>query len=162
MLQKKFLRWGLVGITVFVFGAQLVPVDRTNPDRHAPPSWPPKVGRIVERACFDCHSHRTEWPWYARIAPMSWLVAYDVNEGREHLNFSAWADLAPADKRHALEEMREVIAERAMPLWYYTPLHPEARLDDAAYARLDTWAQQGQELLGAPGNGTHNHQEHDH
>jgi hypothetical protein len=86
---------------------------------------------ILRRACFDCHSNETVWPWYAYVAPVSWLVASDVEEGREELNFSQW-DAYNADRQaHKIKECGEEVAEGEMPLWFYVPAHPEARLSQA-------------------------------
>jgi hypothetical protein len=75
------------------------------------------------RACGDCHSHATEWPWYSHVAPASWLVAHDVEEAREHFNVSTW-DRGHGDADEAAHEYEE----GEMPLWFYVPLHPEAKL----------------------------------
>jgi hypothetical protein len=78
-----------------------------NPPLVAEPSWPDTGSRLLaERACFDCHSNQTRWPWYSYVAPASWLVAYDVTEGREHLNFSEWK-FAGDDGEEAAEEVLE-------------------------------------------------------
>jgi len=111
-------------VVVLLVLAQLVPVSRTNPPR----------------ACADCHTHETVWPWYASVAPVSWLVAHDVDEAREHLNLSTWTDLKPRKRRKAYEEIAEMIEEEEMPLWYYVPLHPQAQLTAAERARLVEWA----------------------
>ena len=83
------------------------------------------------RTCADCHSHETRWPWYAHVAPVSWLVEHDVREGREHFNVSAW-DAGPGHADEAAHELEE----GEMPLWFYTPLHPEARLSDGEREEL--------------------------
>ena len=69
---------------------QFVPVDRTNPPVETALTAPPAVREILVGACFDCHSHETTWPWYSRVAPLSWLIADHVTEGRRDLNFSRW------------------------------------------------------------------------
>jgi hypothetical protein len=74
-------------------------------------------------ACYDCHSNETEWPVYAYVAPMSWLLRSDVESGREELNFSTWAD-----SDHDGEDAAEELADGSMPPSRYTPLHPDARL----------------------------------
>jgi hypothetical protein len=127
---------GLVAASVCLFVAiQFVPtgVSTRNPPIVAEPAWDSATTRaLAERACFDCHSHETRWPWYARIAPMSWLVARDVAEGRETLNFSAWGaahqDREDEEAGEALEELVEVVREGEMPPASYLLLHPEARL----------------------------------
>jgi hypothetical protein len=127
-------------VVVLLVLAQLVPVSRTNPPVTGAIDAPPDVQALLRRACADCHTHETVWPWYASVAPVSWLVAHDVEEGREHLNLSAWADLEPRKQRKAYEEIVEMIEEEEMPLWYYVPLHPEARLTAAERTRLIEWA----------------------
>ncbi|HXH07822.1 MAG TPA: heme-binding domain-containing protein [Vicinamibacterales bacterium] len=132
-------RVGLVLAVLFVL-AQLVPVPRTNPPATGELSAPLEIDGLLQRACYDCHSNETRWPWYAYVAPASWLVAWDVNEGREHLNFSTWRDYAPARQRKKLEEIAEMIERDEMPLWYYRPLHPDAELTAAERAQLVAWA----------------------
>ncbi len=103
---------------------QLIPVDRTNPQVVSEPNWDsPQTRALMERACFDCHSNETKWPAYAYVAPGSWLVAHDVNEGRDEFNLSDWAN-NPAEG----EDMIESIQKGQMPMPIYLPLHPEARL----------------------------------
>lgn len=122
--------------------AQLVPVGRTNPPATAELTAPMEIDGLLQRACYDCHSHETRWPWYAYVAPVSWLVAWDVHEGREHLNFSTWGDYPPSRQRKKLEELVEMIEQDEMPLWYYRPLHPDARLSQAERDRLIAWARE--------------------
>jgi len=118
---------------------QLVPVDRSNPPVVREVEGPAPVRAVLERACYDCHSHETRWPWYARVAPVSWLVAWDVEHGREHLNLSDWP-LDELDREELITEIYEEVAEGEMPLWYYLPLHPEARLEESEVDLLREWA----------------------
>lgn len=126
----------VVGIVI-----QFIPVNQTNPPITAPLTAPADVQAVLDRACMDCHSNATKWPWYSKIAPGAWLIAYDVNEGREHLNFSEFTSMSAKDQKHAFEEIIEVIDEGEMPPPVYTPLHPEARLTDADKALVVAWAQ---------------------
>lgn len=104
---------------------QFIPVDRTNPPVVREPDWnSPKTRAFAVRACFDCHSNETKWPFYSYIAPVSWLVADDVQEGREHFNMSDWK---PSKGDKAAKEVRE----GDMPLWQYALMHPDAKLTDA-------------------------------
>jgi mono/diheme cytochrome c family protein len=119
--------------------AQLVPIARTNPAVEQEVDAPPEVRTVLERSCYDCHSHATRWPWYAWVAPVSWLVAHDVDEGREHLNFSTWNRYDAEERGENLEEIAEMVEEGEMPPWFYLPLHPEARLSDAELATLRAW-----------------------
>jgi hypothetical protein len=121
--------------------AQLVPVDRSNPAVESDIAAPAPVDGILRRACYDCHSHETRWPWYSYVAPVSWLVQNDVHEAREHLNFSTWSGYSPDEQREHLEEIAEEVAEGEMPVWYYLPLHPDARLSQDDVNALREWTQ---------------------
>ena len=134
----------------FVFGAlalllliQFVPVDRTNPPVETEAPLDAATRDILKRACYDCHSNETVWPWYAQIAPVSWLVAHDVEEGREHLNFSTWNRYDAEKQAKKRRKTWKEVDEGEMPLWFYLPLHPEARLSDADLRLLETWAEGG-------------------
>ena len=126
-----------VAAAVLLAAIQLVPVSRTNPPVSSALAAPPAVAAILKRACYDCHSHETIWPLQAYLAPLSWLVARDVNEGREELNFSAWDRV---DRKKVAKKLPEEIAEGEMPPWLYVVAHPEARLADADRKLLIDWA----------------------
>ncbi len=114
--------------------AQLVPYgrDHRNPPTVAEPAWnSPATRALADRACFDCHSNQTRWPWYADVAPMSWLVQSHVDEGRQVLNFSDWNR-----GRSEADEAAEAVREREMPPRSYLLLHPEARLTEAERDQL--------------------------
>ena len=114
--------------------AQLVPYgrDHQNPPLVAEPVWNSSTTRtLAERACFDCHSNQTRWPWYSHVAPMSWLVQSHVDEGRQVLNFSDWNR-----GNSEADEAAEAVREREMPPRSYLLLHPEARLTDAEREQL--------------------------
>lgn len=119
---------------------QLVPVKRDNPPETAPLQAPAEVTAVLERSCFNCHSNRTVWPWYSRVAPVSWLVAGHVKEGREHLNFSAWAALPEQKRRQLAGEIMDEVAEGGMPLAGYTQLHPEAKITGADLNLIKAWS----------------------
>ena len=128
-----------VAAGVLLLAIQLVPVSRDNPPVEQVVPAPPGVIQVLERACYDCHSHETRWPWYANVAPVSWLVADDVAEAREHLNFSTWNRYDEEEKREKLEEIWEEVEEGEMPLWFYVPLHPEAELSDSDEMLIQRW-----------------------
>lgn len=130
----------VLGLGVALLAAQLLPVDRSNPpvEEEAPAS--PAVREVLRRACDDCHSNRSVWPWYSGIAPISWLIARDVREGREELNTSTWNRLDASERAEALQESWEEVEDGEMPPWFYLPLHPEARLSDVDRALLREWA----------------------
>jgi mono/diheme cytochrome c family protein len=120
---------------------QFVPYGRAhdNPLVVAEPNWDsPQTRELAERACFDCHSNETDWPWYASVAPVSWLVQRDVDRGREHLNFSDWNQnhAEHGHEGHEPEEMGKTVLEGEMPPASYLLNHSEARLTDAERAAL--------------------------
>lgn len=129
----------LVLLIIVVLG-QLVPVNRANPELEGEVPAPAEVRTILRRSCYDCHSHESRWPWYGYIAPVSWLMAYDIDHAREHLNFSTWNRYDAEERSEKLEELWEEVEEGEMPLWYYLPLHPEARLDESQKELLRAWA----------------------
>ena len=124
----------LVAGIVLLVAAQAIPYgpSPTNPAVVAEPQWDSPITRdLARRACFDCHSNETEWPVYSRIAPVSWLVARDVQEGRAVLNFSEWQ--RPQEEAG---EAAETVTEGEMPLRLYTLMHAHARLSDVERAAL--------------------------
>lgn len=127
----------LVSVAVII---QFVPVDRSNPPSSAPLAAPPAIVAVLRQSCYDCHSNEVRWPWYSRVAPVSWLVAKDVREARAALNFSTWGNLSMGEQAELREECFEEAAEGEMPLSIYTPLHPEAKLTDADLALLRSWS----------------------
>jgi hypothetical protein len=145
--------WLLAGLGVFAV-AQLVPIDRAAPTDRGEVPAPDAVREILERSCYDCHSHRTRWPWYGYIAPVSWLIAYDAHEAREHLNFTAWDDYDAAKQAKQIGEVWEEVEEGEMPLFFYVPLHPEAELSAADLDVLREWAESAGSSDG--------HSDHDH
>ena len=133
------MRWSriLVGLVVAVFAIQLVPVARTNPPVRSTVPAPPEVDRILRRACFDCHSNETVWPPQAFVAPVSWLVVHDVQEGREELNFSEWT---PEQQQRAAKKLAKEVEKGDMPPSLYVVAHPAAKLGPDDRALLTNWA----------------------
>lgn len=136
--MPKAVRRAVITLVVLL-AIQLVPVTRDNPPDRRGPGAPPEVEAILKRSCYDCHSHETRWPWYSKVAPMSWLVAYDVHTGRKKLNLSTLQDLSPETAAHVRAEVVKEVDEGEMPLFFYVPLHPEAKLSEADKAVLRTW-----------------------
>lgn len=135
------MRRVLLGAAALLLGIQLVPVARTGrPGPVDPVEAPAEVAEALRVACHDCHSQATVWPWYSRVAPVSWLVAHDVVEGREHLDFSTWNTLGPRRKTKLLGKIAEDVEEGEMPPALYRLAHPEARLADATRRAIITWA----------------------
>jgi Haem-binding domain len=123
------IRWvkrAVVGVAVLFGGAQLVPYgrDHQNPPVTSEPQWShPSVRALAARACFDCHSNQTVWPWYSSVAPLSWMLQRDVDVGRSHLNFSEW-DRAQQDAQGAASKL----GEGQMPLVTYRVVHSKEAL----------------------------------
>ena len=140
LITKRRLRVALVLLFVALAAIQFVPVVRSNPSVTAELQAPPEVAAVLRRACYDCHSNETVWPWYSYVAPVSWLVAHDVEEGRHSLNFSTWGEGSAKRQAHEREEVWEMVESGEMPLWFYVPLHPEAKLADADRAVLRAWS----------------------
>lgn len=131
--MSPWRKLGYIALGGFVL-MQAVPFGRehANPPVSKEPAWSNSDTRqLAVRACFDCHSNQTRWPWYTWIAPVSWVVTNDVMGGRHHLNFSEW-DRPQKDADEAVE----AVLEGFMPLAIYTPFHAEARLTDDERRRL--------------------------
>lgn len=129
-----------VGLLGLVTALQFVPVSRTNPPEREPAMAPPEVHTILQRSCYDCHSNETHWPWYSRIAPVSFLISRDVSEGRRELNLSTWSRYDARRKARKLREIGEQVEKGKMPQWYYVILHPDARLSAADRQLLLEWS----------------------
>lgn len=121
---------------------QFVPVDTSNPPVIGDVPTSPAVKAVLRRACYDCHSNETEWPWYAQVAPFSWLIARDVRKGRAELNFSTWNQYSTQQRVKKLKETWEEVTAGKMPPWLYLPAHREARLSAEDRALLTQWARQ--------------------
>src|ERR1700733_7872403 len=142
--MKKKLKWVLIGAIIVFTGLQFFSPPHINPpvktDFIASTTPPPSVAASIRAACYDCHSDETEWPLYSRIAPVSWLIASDVTEGRKHLNLSEWpADPARAAKK--LDRINEEVDYREMPLKKYTLIHADARLSEAQRKEVLDWTE---------------------
>jgi hypothetical protein len=135
-LITRLLVGGFFLLVAGLFAIQLVPYGRQhdNPPVIREPNWSsPQAREVAQAACFDCHSSETVWPWYSNVAPMSWLIQHDVDEGREYLNFSDWGSGSEGEEA---EELYEVIEEGEMPPPQYLILHSEARLTQAEKSQL--------------------------
>jgi len=150
--MKKTLKW--IG---YVLVAALVVIQFIRPGHDNPASdpsmsiWadatvPAAVQTILKNSCGDCHSNQTAWPWYSHIAPASWLVAGDVQEGREHMNLSHWKEWTDKKRAKKRVEIGEETRDGEMPLGIYTLLHPDAGLSPEQIATLTAWSG------GAPGS----------
>lgn len=176
MRTRGKLKWIVVALGLMVAFIQVIRPARTNPPESpddtvfAKLGISPDVVRILQKSCMDCHSHRTVWPWYSNVAPMSWLVIHDVNEARNHLNFSTWAELSDYRAQEKLEEICEEVREGEMPLSQYLWMHPEAELASSEIETLCAWATghrdeirarlEGAGEAGEPGESAESHDTH--
>ncbi|MGA3164349.1 MAG: heme-binding domain-containing protein [Verrucomicrobiota bacterium] len=153
--MKKVLKWILGAVVVTFALLQFANPARTNPpvvhDFLAATMPPIEITGMFRAACYDCHSHQTKWPWYSRVAPVSWLVASDVQEGRRHLNFSDWPVGNPDRAARWLENISEQLGYNEMPPVQYTLIHADARLTAGQRQQLIHWADQEAARLKANG-----------
>lgn len=158
--MNVWVKRSVLAVLAFLVVAQFIrpttvnpPVDTTK-EITAHMSIEPAIQSILDRSCSDCHSNRTVWPWYSHVAPVSWLVASDVHDGRRHVNFSEWGAY-PADKRaKALDEICKEVRQGDMPPFQYMPMHPAAKLTPADRDQLCRWtaaAKQNLTVSNAPG-----------
>lgn len=128
--MRRVLARACAAAAVVFVALQFVPYPRTNPPVEFTAEWDsPRTRELFYRACADCHSHETRWPWYSRIAPVSWLVSNHVRDGRRDMNISVPDEV---DATEAAEEIRE----GGMPPADYKLMHPEARLSKEEQAEL--------------------------
>jgi hypothetical protein len=142
MLKKVLLVLGIA-----LLGIQLVRPARNHSDAPAGPNhiyslYPasPEVKTILAKACNDCHSDSTRYPWYAEIQPVGWWLASHVNDGKRHLNFSQFGTYPGIRAARKMTKTIDETEEHEMPLASYTLIHRDARLTEAEQAVLATWA----------------------
>jgi len=142
---QKILKWTALVISCLVVAIQFTGPARSNPaaagsqmvEAHLQMST--QVATVLDRSCNDCHSNKTRWPWYSRVAPVSWLVIDHVNHGRSHLNFSEWGGYDRLEAARLLVSICKEVKSGAMPLSSYTPLHPGSKLSGDDVKLLCDW-----------------------
>ena len=153
---KRVARWVLVvGLCLFAV-AQVVRPAKTNPpvepsmalESHV--NIDPQVAGILDRACNDCHSNKTRWPWYSNVAPVSWFVIDHVNDGRDHLNYSEWGKYDASEQQGLLRQTCLMVKKGAMPLSSYTPMHPASKLTTGDVAVLCQWTDKARSMFQTP------------
>jgi mono/diheme cytochrome c family protein len=135
----KVVLWAIAALAVAFVAIQFVPYgrDHTNPPVTAEPSWDSaQTKALAKKACFDCHSNETVWPFYSKIAPASWLVYHDVQEGRDGLNLSEWPSLPAGGGQAIADRAAELIGSGEMPPMQYRLAHSGARLSDGEKQQL--------------------------
>jgi Haem-binding domain len=134
-----------------LLASQLVPVNRSNPTvdpsktLDAAQSVPAAVQSVFDRSCKNCHSDETKWPWYSYVAPVSWVIAHDVHEGRNAMNFSRWGNYTASKKEDRLEEICEQVTNGDMPDRKYAFVWRNARVTAVERAAICQWADDARE-----------------
>jgi len=145
----------VVIVVIIVAAIQLYRPAETNPPEDpshnisAVAQVSPEVDKIISRSCNDCHSNKTVWPWYSKVAPVSWLVASDVNDGRRHLNFSEWTQLTTERQQRRLSQICSEVDEGEMPLKQYTWIHKETPLNRQQRDTVCQWTKAEQQRITA-------------
>jgi hypothetical protein len=132
---------GLMGLIVcLIIAIQFWPIGRTNPPVISDIQAPTEVKKVLRLACYNCHSNETQWPWYSRVAPVSWLLIHDVSEARAKLNFSDWEAVPIGDRSTLVRHIWREVENGEMPLPMYRILHPEAHLSEIQKSAIRDWA----------------------
>lgn len=146
-MSRRFKQAGVVFVALFA-AAQLVRPDRANPPTDPSHTIQAHAGSalaaVLDRSCGECHSNATTWPWYARIAPVSWVLARAVAEGRNAVNFSEWGTYSPGQQRTLLAVSCDDASTGKMPGSAWTSLHPEAQLSEQDIATICAAARQAE------------------
>jgi hypothetical protein len=133
-------KWTLGLVVAVAAMLQLYPVPRSNPSVVSDLVAPAAIKTVLVRSCYDCHSHQTRWPWYSRVAPVSWWMVSHVTRARKDLNFSTWPTFDPAAQDQTLREIAAQVKRGSMPLPSYLWGHPDARLSAADKQLILDWA----------------------
>ena len=152
--MKKTLKWTGICLVVLLVASQAIRPAKTNPPvdetktLRANTIMSSEVAAIFERACSDCHSFNTTWPWYSQVAPVSWLLVSDVDNARKSMSLSDWGSYDSKKKASKLQEICEQVDKGDMPLPSYLFLHTAAKLSDADKKTLCDWTrQEGERVL---------------
>jgi hypothetical protein len=152
--MKKASRLTALGLAGALLGMQLVRSPRNEGAAEGPSSIvaqqavPAPVKQILQRACYDCHSNRTVYPWYESVQPVAWWLNKHVTEGKGELNFSEFAGYGTKRAVRKLQAIADEVHDREMPLTSYLLMHRDARLTDAERALVSKWAEDLADGLG--------------
>ena len=100
----------------------------------------PKVAAILSRSCQNCHSDKTEWPWYSYVAPVSWLIESDVSQARSRMNLSRWNEYPAERRQEILATLAAVVRNRQMPPPRYSLVHPGTKLSTEEVGEIYQWS----------------------
>ena len=135
-----------IGVLAFLIIIQFFKIDKTVPE--SPPNSdflelekpPQQVADLIKNACYDCHSHQTEYPSYSNFQPLGFFIKGHIKGGRQKLNFSLWGTYDSKKKAHKMEEIAEEVLAKNMPMKSYTWLHPEAKITETDRKLIADWA----------------------
>jgi Haem-binding domain len=143
--MKKRIKTILLALLALLVISQFFQIDKTNPPHDASKDFialqnpPQEIATLLQDACYDCHSHLTEYPWYTNVQPLAWWIKNHIEEARRHFNFSMWAGYNAKRKAHKAEELVEMVSEGEMPMNSFTWTHPEARLTNLQRKKMVDW-----------------------
>ena len=146
----KYILYGALGLLMVL---QFFQIEKSNPaiipakDFITVMNPPKEITGMLKTACYDCHSHQTEYPWYTYTQPLAWWIKDHIDQGRDELNFSEWTDYTPRRADHKLEEAAEYTLNEEMPLPSYTWVHGHARLTDEQRKALADWFEAQREIV---------------
>lgn len=129
----------VIVIVAILIVIQFIPVERSNPPVTQDINSPENISSILRTSCYDCHSNETNWRWYSYVAPVSFLIASDVQKGRKRINFSEWDKYDEKKKLKKLDGIREMVEEGEMPLPMYTFIHTDAKLSTEKIRLIKDW-----------------------
>ena len=153
-MSKRIKQAAMVFVAVFA-AAQFVRPERTQPPTDVSRAIQAQIGTasglaaVLDRACSDCHSNKTVWPWYTQFAPVSWWLVNHVNEGRQNLNISEFGKLPRDRQDRKLRQICDEVTDGQMPLSSYLPMHPAARLSEQDKQTLCDWTETERQRLNA-------------
>lgn len=153
--MKRILKIIVLVLAIGLIGAQFFRPNRTNPPIveaetiEASMHVPADVQAILSRSCNDCHSHKSDYPWYSNVSPVSWFLVDHIEHGRSHLNFSVWNTYDEKKKTHKMEEIQEQVEAGFMPLGSYLWIHRDAVLSASDAKTLVDWSVKARETLAA-------------
>ena len=162
--MRKVLKWIVIVLVLIFIAIQFRRPARTNPavdesqTIFARTQMTPDAAAIFNRSCVDCHSNKTAWPWYSHVAPVSWLLADDVNTGRGMMNLSEWGHLDQDRQDKKLRQICDEVSDGVMPLWFYTPLHPGSKLTSGDVKTLCDWTSAERDRISSKTSGLNRRQ----
>ncbi len=144
-MRKQFVKYIIAPLVILFVTLQFFHPDKNEGDMKLAPfladtNAPSEIGEIIKKACADCHTNSTKYPWYSKIAPLSFKISTHIIKGKKELNFSEWQSYSIKKREHKLEEIIEELDDKEMPLKSYLLMHEEARLTQKQIKMIKNWA----------------------